>query len=108
MAENKLDSEILTPEPICGIIGVEARAMERALVTELQGKVRDIQRLSGHAQSMLSGRPLANKFGGTKVVNIADVMSQLLWIHEAASEAIRAIEVAADAAGKREKAGRGV
>jgi hypothetical protein len=75
------------------------------LVAGLRDSVKTIQRLSGHAQDMLS--PKSQFGGGTKVISLADVMSQLLAIEAAATEARLAIETAAKAAGARERKGRG-
>jgi len=77
------------------------------LLTDLRAAVSTIQRHSGYARDLLSGTK-ARGYGGTNVVNIAEVMSSLLLMRETANEAIATIEAAAREAGAREKAGRGV
>lgn len=73
------------------------------LITALRCHVKDVQRLSGHAAELLSPK---SQFGGTKSINLADVMSNLLFIEERVREARTAIEEAAKAAGAREKKAR--
>jgi hypothetical protein len=74
-----------------------------ALVTDLRTRVKDVQRLSGHAQEALSPKAPG---GGTKVINLADVMTYLLTISDVVAEARLAIEDAAKAAGARERTAR--